>query len=183
MNKSANYKLSIVVPVYNEEGNISRLENELSRFLQISKLPACVLFVNDGSTDDSGRLMEQVCGRQKDFFYLRLARNGGLSAAMKAGIDHAFSEYVGYIDADLQTSPEDFNLLLEYIGDYEMVMGIRTGRKDSFVKNMSSRIANGFRRAMTHDGVEDTGCPLKVLRTDYAKRIPFFTGIDRKSVV
>lgn len=179
MNKSANYKLSIVVPVYNEEGNIGRLENELSRFLQISKLPACVLFVDDGSTDDSGRLMEQVCCRQKDFFYLKLARNGGLSAAMKAGIDHAFSEYVGYIDADLQTSPEDFNILLEYTGDYEMVMGIRTGRKDSFVKNISSRIANGFRRAMTHDGVEDTGCPLKVLRTDYAKRIPFFTGMHR----
>ena len=62
---------------------------------------------------------------------------------------------------------------------YEMVMGIRTGRKDSFVKNMSSRVANGFRRMMTHDGVEDTGCPLKVFKTDYAKRIPFFTGMHR----
>lgn len=179
MNKSANYKLTVIIPVYNEEGNIDRLEDELTRFLQISKLPACVLFVDDGSTDGSGELMEQVCGRQKDFFYLRLARNGGLSAAMKAGIDHAFSKYVGYIDADLQTSPEDFNLLLPYTEEYEMVMGIRTGRKDSFVKNMSSRIANGFRRAMTHDGVEDTGCPLKVLRTEYAKRIPFFTGMHR----
>lgn len=179
MNKSANYKLTVIIPVYNEEGNIDRLEDELTRFLQISKLPACVLFVDDGSTDGSGELMGQVCGRQKDFFYLRLARNGGLSAAMKAGIDHAFSKYVGYIDADLQTSPEDFNLLLPYTEEYEMVMGIRTGRKDSFVKNMSSRIANGFRRAMTHDGVEDTGCPLKVLRTEYAKRIPFFTGMHR----
>ena len=98
---------------------------------------------------------------------------------MKAGIDVADSEYVGYIDADLQTTPEDFNLLLEHAGEYEMVMGIRTGRKDSFVKNLSSRIANGFRRAMTHDGVEDTGCPLKILRTDYARRIPFFTGMHR----
>ena len=78
-----------------------------------------------------------------------MARNGGLSAAMKAGIDVADSEYVGYIDADLQTTPEDFNLLLEHAGEYEMVMGIRTGRKDSFVKNLSSRIANGFRRAIT----------------------------------
>ena len=60
-----------------------------------------------------------------------------------------------------------------------MVMGIRTGRKDSFVKNLSSRIANGFRRFMTHDGVEDTGCPLKILHTKYAKRIPFFTGMHR----
>jgi len=179
MNKSAGYKLTIIVPVYNEEGNILRLERELASFLKISRLSSCVLFVNDGSTDTSEQLIREICGRNDGFFHIRLARNGGLSAAMKAGIDVACSEYVGYIDADLQTAPEDFNLLLEYAGEYEMVMGIRTGRKDSFVKNLSSRIANGFRRAMTHDGVEDTGCPLKILRTDYAKRIPFFTGMHR----
>lgn len=179
MNKSAAYKLTIIVPVYNEEGNILRLEKELTSFLQVARLSSCVLFVDDGSTDTSGRLIGEVCGRNKDFFHIRLARNGGLSAAMKAGIDVACSEYVGYIDADLQTAPADFNLLLEHVEAYEMVMGIRTGRKDSVVKNLSSRIANGFRRAMTHDGVEDTGCPLKILRTDYAKRIPFFTGMHR----
>lgn len=179
MNKTANYRLTIVVPVYNEEGNILRLEKELGDFLKVAKVPACVLFVNDGSKDESGRLLKEVCARQSGFYYLELAKNGGLSAAMKAGIDHSDSEYVGYIDADLQTTPEDFNLLLEHAGQYEMVMGIRTGRKDSFVKNMSSRIANGFRRSMTHDGVEDTGCPLKILHTDYAKRIPFFTGMHR----
>lgn len=179
MNKTANYRLTIIVPVYNEEGNIERLEKELGDFLKVAKVPSCVLFVNDGSKDESGRLLKEVCRAHTDFYYLELAKNGGLSAAMKAGIDHSDSELVGYIDADLQTAPEDFNLLLEHIGEYEMVMGIRTGRKDSFVKNMSSRIANGFRRSMTHDGVEDTGCPLKVLRTDYAKRIPFFTGMHR----
>lgn len=179
MNKSANYKLTVVVPVFNEEGNILRLEEELSRFLQIARVPSCVLFVNDGSRDKSGQLLKDICGRNKDFFYLDLAKNGGLSAAMKAGIDNAFSEFVGYIDADLQTTPEDFNLLLDHVAEYEMVMGIRTGRKDSFVKNISSRIANGFRRSMTHDGVQDTGCPLKILKTAYAKRIPFFTGMHR----
>ncbi|MDE7374259.1 MAG: glycosyltransferase [Odoribacter sp.] len=179
MNKTANYRLTIIVPVYNEEGNIERLGKELGNFLKVAKVPSCVLFVNDGSKDESGRLLKEVCRTHADFYYLELAKNGGLSAAMKAGIDHSDSEFVGYIDADLQTAPEDFNLLLEYVEEYEMVMGIRTGRKDSFVKNMSSRIANGFRRSMTHDGVEDTGCPLKVLRTDYAKRIPFFTGMHR----
>lgn len=179
MNKTGNYQLTVIVPVFNEEGNILRLEKELGEFLQTAKMSSCVLFVNDGSKDDSERLIQEVCGRNKDFFFLNLARNGGLSAAMKAGIDNADSKWVGYIDADLQTTPQDFNKLLEFVGDYEMVMGIRTGRKDSFVKNMSSRIANGFRRMMTHDGVEDTGCPLKVLRADYAKRIPFFTGMHR----
>ena len=179
MNKTVNYRLTIVVPVYNEEGNILRLEKELGDFLGKAKVPSCVLFVNDGSQDNSERLLKEVCVRHADFYYLGLARNVGLSAAMKAGIDNSDSEFVGYIDADLQTTPEDFNSLLDYIEDYEMVMGIRTGRKDSFVKNMSSKIANGFRRSMTHDGVEDTGCPLKILRTDYAKRIPFFTGMHR----
>lgn len=179
MNKTANYRLTIIVPVYNEEGNILRLEKELGDFLKIAKVPSCVLFVNDGSKDDSGKLLKQICKQNPDFYYLELAKNSGLSAAMKAGIDNSDSEFVGYIDADLQTSPDDFNLLLDHISDYEMVMGIRTGRKDSFVKNMSSKIANGFRRSMTHDGVEDTGCPLKILRTDYAKRIPFFTGMHR----
>ncbi len=179
MNKTANYRLTIIVPVYNEEGNIRRLEKELGDFLKIARISSCVLFVNDGSKDQSGKLLKDICHGHPDFYYLELGKNGGLSAAMKAGIDHCNSEFVGYIDADLQTTPEDFNLLLTHVEDYEMVMGIRTGRKDSFIKNMSSRIANGFRRSMTHDGVEDTGCPLKILRTDYAKRIPFFTGMHR----
>lgn len=179
MNKTANFRLTIIVPVYNEEGNMLRLEKELGEFLKIARMTSCVLFVNDGSKDQSGVLIKEICSRNSSFYYLELARNGGLSAAMKAGIDYSDSEFVGYIDADLQTTPEDFNLLLEYAEEYEMVMGIRTGRKDSLVKNMSSRIANGFRRSMTHDGVEDTGCPLKILRTDYAKRIPFFTGMHR----
>ena len=178
-NKTSAYDFTIIVPVYNEEGNMSRLEEALSAFKAQAKVKTCILFVNDGSTDGSGQLMREVCARQPDFFYIEFIRNCGLSAAMKAGIDYACSKWVGYIDADLQTTPEDFNLLLEYADDYELVMGIRTGRKDSFVKNISSKIANGFRRMMTHDGVQDTGCPLKVLHTDYAKRIPFFTGMHR----
>lgn len=178
-NKTVNYHLTIVVPVYNEEDNMLRLEEVLSDFLKKANAKSCVLFVNDGSVDNSGKLIREVCSRHNDFFFIDLEKNGGLSAAMKAGIDNCYSEWVGYMDADLQTTPEDFNLLLAHIDGYEMVMGIRTGRKDSFVKNMSSRIANGFRRMMTHDGVEDTGCPLKIMRSDYAKRIPFFTGMHR----
>ena len=106
-------------------------------------------------------------------------KNAGLSAAIKAGIDYAESEYVGYIDADLQTAPEDFNLLLEDIASYTMVTGVRAERKDSVFKLVQSRIANGFRRMMTHDGATDTGCPLKVLHTDAAKRIPMFKGMHR----
>ena len=179
MNKTSEYQLTIIVPVYNEEDNISALEERLGGFLPKSLVKACVLFVNDGSTDDSFRRIKSVCDAHEDFFYLSLLNNGGLSAAMKAGIDAAASPYVGYIDADLQTAPEDFNLLLADINDYELVMGIRANRKDSGFKKLQSKIANGFRRMMTNDGVQDTGCPLKVMHTDYAKRIPFFTGMHR----
>lgn len=179
MNKSANYAFTIVVPVYNEEDNIYPLEQKLTQFLPQSLCSACVLFVNDGSRDCSKQRILEVCARNKDFFYIDLARNSGLSAAMKAGIDCTESAYVGYMDADLQTTPEDFNLLLKEVNEHELVMGIRANRQDSFFKKLQSKVANGFRRMMTHDGVQDTGCPLKVLHTQYAKRIPFFTGMHR----
>ena len=179
MNKTRDYQLTIIIPVYNEEDNIKTLEEKLGAYLPKASRKACVLFVNDGSTDNSLPLIKEVCQRQNNFFYLSLMRNGGLSAAMKAGIDATESPFVGYMDADLQTTPDDFNLLLEHIDDHELVMGIRTNRKDTGFKKLQSKIANGFRRMMTHDGVQDTGCPLKVMHTAYARRIPFFTGMHR----
>lgn len=179
MNKTRDYQLTIIIPVYNEEDNIKTLEEKLGAYLPKASRKACVLFVNDGSTDNSLPLIKEVCQRQNNFFYLSLMRNGGLSAAMKAGIDATESTFVGYMDADLQTTPDDFNLLLKHIDDHELVMGIRTNRKDTGFKKLQSKIANGFRRMMTHDGVQDTGCPLKVMHTAYARRIPFFTGMHR----
>lgn len=179
MNKTTDYELTVIVPIYNEEDNINRLEIELSSYLNKSSVKSCILFVNDGSKDNSQSLIEKVCQHNDSFFYISFAQNRGLSAAIKAGIDTAESLFVGYIDADLQTSPEDFELLLPHRNEFGLVMGIRTGRKDSLGKKLSSKIANGFRRWMTNDGVTDTGCPLKIIRTEYAKRIPFFTGMHR----
>ncbi|NDV70309.1 glycosyltransferase [Dysgonomonas sp. 25] len=179
MNKTGLFELTIIVPIYNEEDNMLRLEKELAEYLSHASVGSCVLFVNDGSKDNSGKLVQEICKRNKAFFYLSFVKNAGLSAAIKAGIDAAQSPYVAYIDADLQTTPEDFELLLPYRQEYALVMGIRTGRKDSFGKKLSSKVANKFRRMMTHDGVEDTGCPLKIIDTAYAKRIPFFKGMHR----
>lgn len=179
MNKTAEYQFTIIVPIYNEEDNISNLETQLSNYLTHSSFKTCVLFVNDGSKDHSLDGIKAICNRHPDFLYISFVRNAGLSAAIKAGIDYTESTYVGYMDADLQTSPEDFNLLLADIKDYSMVIGIRANRKDSFFKNLQSKIANGFRRMMTGDGATDTGCPLKVLHTDAAKRIPLFKGMHR----
>lgn len=180
MNKSSLYKFTIIVPLYNEQDNLKRLEQTFNDFLPKSKLsPTCVLFVNDGSTDNSTKMLEDICSHNSDFFYINLTNNSGLSAALKVGIANTFSPYVGYIDADLQTTPEDFNILAEHIDKYQLSMGVRAARKDSFVKNLSSKIANNFRRAMTGDGVSDTGCPLKIMHTDYAKELPLFKGMHR----
>ena len=171
--------LTIIVPVYNEEDNLSRVEKELSDYMEICLVPVEVLFVNDGSIDKSQDAIVDICQRDKRFSYVSFKENRGLSAALKAGFDHVQSDLVGYIDSDLQTAPSDFNLLLKEIKDYDLVTGVRGNRKDSFVKNMSSTIANGIRRAFTHDGMDDTGCPLKIIKTDYAKRIPMFKGLHR----
>lgn len=179
MNRTSEYEMTIIVPVYNEQDNMERLEQTLAVYLPTASRRACVLFVNDGSTDRSQALIEEACGRNADFHYVSLANNTGLSGAMKAGIDYAESELIGYIDADLQTTPEDFNLLLAEADDHEIVMGIRANRKDTGFKKLQSKIANGFRRMMTHDGVQDTGCPLKVIRTENAKKLPLFNGMHR----
>jgi len=171
--------LTIIVPVYNEEKNLKRVEKELQQYIDKSKIPATILFVNDGSKDSSLQIIKEICLRNPAFNYLNFDKNYGLSAAIKAGFDHTESTLVGYIDSDLQTSPDDFSLLLEYIDDYDLVTGVRSNRKDNFIKNLSSKIANIIRRSFTHDGMDDTGCPLKILKTDYAKRIPMFQGLHR----
>lgn len=179
MNRTGEYRFTIVVPLYNEEDNVYSLEKALSDFIPKSLYSTCVLFVNDGSTDRSLDRIREICSRNEHFHYIGFVKNAGLSAAIKAGFDYACSEYVGYIDADLQTVPEDFNLLLADIESCSMVIGIRADRKDSFFKRMQSKFANGFRRMMTHDGAVDTGCPLKVLHTDVARKIPMFKGMHR----
>ncbi|NEW78546.1 MAG: glycosyltransferase family 2 protein [Gelidibacter sp.] len=173
------YEFTIIVPVYNEEDNLKRVEQELSNYIKIASKRTNILFVNDGSKDNSQQLIEEICTKNPDFSYISFEQNRGLSAAIAAGFKHVDAELVGYIDSDLQTAPEDFNLLLANIGEYDLVTGVRANRKDSFVKNMSSAIANGIRRSFTHDGMDDTGCPLKVIKTDFAKNIPMFNGLHR----
>ncbi len=173
------YQFTIIVPVYNEEDNLERVEKELLAYIQIATKKTKILFVNDGSKDNSQAMIKAICARNEAFNFLNFKENRGLSAAIKAGFDAVDTELLGYIDSDLQTAPKDFNLLLEHSTEYVLVTGVRSNRKDSFVKNMSSKIANGIRRAFTHDGMDDTGCPLKVIKTDYAKRIPMFKGLHR----
>lgn len=179
MNKTGQYQLTIIVPVYNEEENIDRLEQKLGQYLDHAAVKACVLFVNDGSKDKSLELIKKICQKHEDFFFISSNENHGLSTAIKAGIDTAESRWTGYIDGDLQTDPEDFDKLLQYAEEFQLVSGIRAQRKDGLGKRLQSKIANSFRRHMTGDTATDTGCPLKVMWTSYARKLPFFDGMHR----
>lgn len=172
-------ELTIIVPVFNEEESLPAFFEAMDKFIQASPIQSQVLFVNDGSTDNSLKLLQENCSETKPYSILNFDQNYGLSSAIKAGFDHCTTSLVGYIDADLQTSPDDFLLYFEHFPDYDMVNGIRQKRKDSLVKRISSKVANNYRRMMINDQIQDTCCPLKILKTDYAQKIPFFDGMHR----
>ena len=173
------FDLTVIIPVYNEEGNLEQVYRQMSEFMKSAQKKTKVLFINDGSRDGSLDKIKEICLRSDLFTYCSFNRNYGLSTAIKAGFDYSDTPWTGYIDADLQTSPKDFHILLEHTEGYDLVTGVRQNRKDSLGKNISSLIANGIRRAFTHDGMDDTGCPLKIIRTDMAERIPMFNGLHR----
>jgi glycosyltransferase involved in cell wall biosynthesis len=177
---SFNNKVTIIVPVFNEEESLPRVKAEADKLLQSSPVVIRFLFVDDKSSDSSLDFMKRFAQEDPDSFsYISLKKNSGLSTALKAGIDCVETPYTGYIDSDLQTSPQDFLIFFDFMEQYTMINGIRQKRSDTLVKKISSKIANGFRRVMINDGIEDTCCPLKIMETKSAQAIPFFKGMHR----
>jgi len=173
------FKMTVIVPVYNESDSIERIAKTFKDYFSKSNTKSKILFIDDGSTDDSFSKIEYICQNNDAFEYLKFKENCGLSSAIKAGIDYINTPLIGYIDADLQTTPFDFDLLLQDIDNYSAVVGYRGNRKDTLNKKIQSKIANSIRRALINDGIIDTGCPLKVIKTDVAKKLPFFKGMHR----
>jgi glycosyltransferase involved in cell wall biosynthesis len=172
-------ELTIIVPVFNEEESLPSFFIEMDKFIETSPVPSRVLFINDGSTDNSLRILKEKCSPNAYCTVLSLDKNYGLSVAIKAGFDHCQTALVGYIDADLQTHPADFLSYFKHFPEYDMVNGIRAKRKDSLTKRLSSKLGNGYRRLMINDAIQDTCCPLKILKISYAREMPFFIGMHR----
>lgn len=173
-------ELTIIVPVFNEEECLPAFFGELDSFVQIAPVPSRILFINDGSTDSSRKILTEMCRqRQSVCSVLSLDGNYGLSTAIKAGIDHSTTSLIGYIDADLQTRPADFLAYLDFFPDYDMVNGIRQNRQDDLLKIISSKVANTIRRQMINDRIVDTCCPLKIMKSSFARQMPFFVGMHR----
>ncbi|MEE2770973.1 MAG: glycosyltransferase family 2 protein [Bacteroidota bacterium] len=173
------YQFTIIVPVFNEKDCLPELFIQLKEYLPKASLSTKILLVDDGSSDGSSELIQQFCLENEHFGCLIFEQNFGKGAALKAAFDHCDTEYLGYLDADLQTYPEDFERLLPFLGEYDLVTGWRKERKDSVVKKISSKVGNGIRIMFTNDQMHDTGCPLKVMKTSYAKKIPMFKGLQR----
>jgi glycosyltransferase involved in cell wall biosynthesis len=110
---------------------------------------------------------------------LRQRRNSGQSAALDAGFRFARGEIVVTLDADLQNDPADIPRLLERIGEFDVVSGVRARRQDSWVRRVSSRVANRVRNRVTHESVTDVGCTLRAARVEYLRRIHVFNGMHR----
>lgn len=170
---------TLIIPVFNEKENLLLLKPLLIEFIDTTDSLWKVLFVNDGSTDGSKEIINQLCKSNSNFHSLHFDVNRGLSTALKAGFDKVQTTWIAYMDSDLQVLPIDFSKLLPYIEEYDLISGKRKNRKDDFLKIFSSFIANSFRRIITRDGMKDSGCPLKLIRTKFLTDIPFFDGIHR----
>ena len=172
-------EISLVIPVYNEEENLPVLDGEIRAAMQTAGRPYEVIYVDDGSLDGSPAVLRGLAQADPHIRILRQRRNSGQSAALDAGFRFARGGVVVTLDADLQNDPADIPRLLERIGEFDVVSGVRARRRDSWVRKMSSRIANGVRNRVTHESVTDVGCTLRACRTEYLRRIPVFNGMHR----
>lgn len=156
--------LSIVVPVYNEEGNVTKLHQEIKEVCERSGYDYEIIFINDGSSDKT----DEICKTLEPIKYIRFRRNFGQTAAMDAGIKAATKEFIATLDGDGQNDPADIPKMLEQLieEEYDVISGWRKNRKDTFMKRFISRGANFLRYILVHDGIHDSGCSLKVYRRE-----------------
>jgi glycosyltransferase involved in cell wall biosynthesis len=166
--------ISVVVPLYNEEDNVPKLQQELAAAL--AGLEHEIVFVDDGSKDHT---LERIA-RGPGVRVLEFEGNTGQSAAMYAGIHAAKGEIIVLLDGDLQNDPADIpKLLAEIERGADLVCGYRARRKDTLSKRLTSRVANFVRSRFTRDGVRDTGCTLKAMRRDCREALVPFYGMHR----
>lgn len=169
--------VSVVVPVYNEEGNVVELHKEIVEVCEREKYDYEVIFVDDGSKDKTAKL----CKELKPLKLIRMRGNYGQTAAMDAGIKAAKYDYIITMDGDRQNDPEDIPALISYLeeNDYDVVSGWRKNRKDTFMKKFTSRGANFLRKILVKDHIHDSGCSLKIYKRECFDHINLYGEMHR----
>lgn len=156
--------VSVVAPIYNEEGNVRELHREILDVCRKNQYNFEIIFVDDGSSDQTA----EICKTLKPLKLIRFRKNFGQTAAMDAGIKAAQYEYIVTMDGDRQNDPADIPKMIDYLieNKLDVVSGWRKNRKDTFMKRFTSRGANVLRHMIVHDGIHDSGCSLKVYKKE-----------------
>jgi dolichol-phosphate mannosyltransferase len=174
--------VSIVVPVRNEAENVSPLIAEIAAALD-GRWNYEIIYVNDGSTDATAERLAAAMKLRANLRQIRHATSSGQSAAVRSGVHAARGSIVATLDGDGQNNPKFLPDLISAIeagdGRVGLAAGQRVGRKDTGFKKIQSRVANGVRNAILHDGTRDTGCGLKAFRREVFLAMPYFDGLHR----
>lgn len=175
-------KISIIIPVFNEEKNIVKLLELIETSFKGLDYQLEVIVVNDGSTDQTWKRFSEKAENKPEFVGINLAGNFGQSSALAAGIDHASGDIIVTIDGDLQNDPADIPLMLDKMEkeNWDLVAGIRTKRKDGwFLRKIPSKFANFLIRNLSGVKLKDYGCTLKTFKSDIAKNLGLYGELHR----
>jgi len=176
-------KISIVVPVYNEEENVAKLADEIA--LALFETDYEMIFVNDASTDGTLSVLTSLKKTYPSLRAISHRKNAGQSRAVRSGVIMAKAKYIATLDGDGQNDPTDIPALFKQITrqhapkNLGMVGGRRAKRQDSQAKKIGSRLGNGVRKKLLKDKADDTGCGLKVFTREAFLRLPYFDHLHR----
>jgi len=173
--------VSVVIPLYNEEGNIAELYRELKDVLNREKISHEILLINDGSSDRTTQLISELHAQDPCVTVINFRRNFGQTAAMSAGFDYARGDVIVTMDGDLQNDPADIPVLLAKIAEgNDVVTGWRFARKDPFLnRKLPSMIANKIISFITGVHLHDYGCTLKAFKKEITQHIKLYGEMHR----
>lgn len=173
--------LSVIIPIKDERDNVAPLHSRLTDVLASRNYDYELVFVDDGSADDSFELLEKIAVHDQRVKIVRLRRNYGQTAALLAGIDWSRGDVLVTMDGDLQNDPADIPALLDKLNEgYDVVLGQRANRQDSlFIRTLPSLVANWLIRKVTKIPFKDFGCTLRALRRDVAESLPLYGEMHR----
>lgn len=174
-------KISVVIPIYNEEENIQTLYDKLKVSLEKPGLDYEIIFVDDGSTDNSLEILKKIQKNDTKVIVISFRRNFGQTPAFSAGIKYSTGDVIITMDGDLQNDPEDIPKLINVLEKgFDLVSGWRKDRKDSFInRKLPSMIANWLISKVTGTRLHDYGCSLKAYRADLIKKIKLYGDLHR----
>ena len=174
-------KISIIIPIYNEEENLKQLFAEIYDIMTSLKFKFEVIAINDGSLDNSLKVLKKLSQQHSDLKIINFTRNFGQTAAMSAGFDNAAGEIIIPIDSDLQNDPRDIKNLIKKIDEgYDVVSGWRKNRKDSkFKRNFLSKVANKIISLISGVKLHDYGCTLKAYKKSVLQEVKLYGEMHR----